>query len=67
MAVAKVTEIIASSPEGFEAAIRTGIARASETLENVEGAWVKEMKVVVEGGQIREYRVDMMVTFVLND
>lgn len=67
MSVAKVTEIIASSPESFEAAIRTGITRATETLENVEGAWVKELKVVIDGGQIREFRVDMMVTFVLND
>lgn len=48
MAVAKVTEIIASSEKSFEDAVRIGIARANKTLKNVRGAWVKEQKVVVE-------------------
>lgn len=65
--VAKVTEISARSPTSFEDAIKTGIARASRTLSNVEGAWVKEMKVNVENGKITAYRVNMKVTFVLND
>jgi len=67
MSVAKVTEIIASSPESFEDAIRSGVARAAETLHNVESAWVKELKVKVEAGKVTEYRADLMVTFVLND
>lgn len=67
MAVAKVTEIIASSTKSFEDAIQIGIARANKTLRNVRGAWVKEQKVVVENGNITEYRVDMRVTFVLTD
>ena len=67
MAVAKVTEIIASSEKSFEDAVRVGIARANKTLKNVRGAWIKEQKVVVEKGKITEYRVDMRVTFVLTD
>jgi flavin-binding protein dodecin len=67
MAVAKVTEISASSPKGFEDAIQVGIARASKTLEHIRGAWVKDMKVVVENGRVSEYRVRMKVTFVLKD
>ena len=67
MAVAKVTEIISSSTKSFEDAIQVGIARANKTLRNVRGAWVKEQKVVVENGNITEYRVDMRVTFVLTD
>jgi flavin-binding protein dodecin len=67
MAVAKVTEIIASSNKSFEDAVAVGIARANKTLKNVRGAWVKEQKVVVEKGKISEYRVDMRVTFVLTD
>ena len=67
MSVAKVTEIIASSPKSFEAAISEGIARANKTLENVKGAWVKDQKVVVENGKVAEYRVTLRVTFVLND
>jgi flavin-binding protein dodecin len=65
MSVAKVIEITASSPTSFEDAIRAGIARAEQTLEQVEGAWVQEQKVVVANGQITEFRVNMKVTFVL--
>jgi flavin-binding protein dodecin len=65
MSVAKVTEIIASSPTSFEDAIREGITRASKTLEGIQGAWVSEQKVKVSGGKVTEYRVTMRVTFVL--
>lgn len=67
MSVARVTEISASSPTSFEDAVRLGIARANKTLDNVQGAWIKEQKVVCSGGKIVEYRVDMKVTFVLKD
>lgn len=67
MAVARVTEIIASSPTSFEDAVAAGVSRATETLQNVSGAWIKEQKVVIEAGAVVEYRVDMKVTFVLND
>jgi flavin-binding protein dodecin len=66
MSVAKVTEIIASSDTSFEDAIQTGIARANETLRNVKGAWVSEMKVDCADGKITSYRVAMKVTFVLS-
>ena len=65
MAVARVTEIIAASPNGFDDAVRTGIERATKTLENVTGAWVRDQKLVVENGKITEFRVNMKVTFVL--
>jgi flavin-binding protein dodecin len=65
MSVAKVIEISSESKESFEDAIRQGIARASETVENIRGAWIKEQQVKVENGKITEYRVDMKVTFVL--
>ena len=67
MAVAKVTEIISSSPKSFEDAVQKGVARANKTLENVRGAWIAEQKVKVEKGKIAEYRVTMRVTFVLTD
>jgi hypothetical protein len=66
MAVAKVIELTASSNKSFEDAIEQGIKRATKTLNNVEGAWVQEQKVVVKKGKITEYRVNMKVTFVLN-
>ncbi|HEY7748093.1 MAG TPA: dodecin family protein [Aestuariivirgaceae bacterium] len=65
MAVAKVTEIISSSPKSFEDAIMNGISRATETLKNVEGAWVKSQKVTVSNGKISEYRTVLKVSFVL--
>jgi len=65
MSVARVTEITASSTKSFEDAIQNGIRRTQETLDNVTGAWVQEQKVVVEGGKITEYRVNMKVTFIL--
>jgi dodecin len=67
MAVAKVTEITASSQKGFEDAIQAGITRASKTLQQIRGAWVKDMKVVVDNGRVTEYRIRMKVTFVLKD
>ena len=67
MSVAKVTEIIASSNKSFDDAVKVGIARANKTLKNVRGAWIKDQKVVVEGGKVTEYRVSMKVSFVLKD
>lgn len=67
MAVARVTEITAGAPNSFEEAMRAGIDRACQTLQNVQQAWVKEQYVKVENGRIVEYRVNMKVTFVLND
>jgi dodecin len=67
MSVARVTEISAVSEEGFEDAIRQAIARATETLRNVEGAWVKDQNVMIEDGNITGYKVNLEVTFVLED
>ncbi len=65
MSVARVTEIIASSKKSFDDAVEEGVKRASETLKNVEAAWVKDQKVVIKDGKIAEYRVVLKVTFVL--
>jgi flavin-binding protein dodecin len=67
MSVARVTEIIAASPKSFEDAIQVGIARANKTLQNVRSAWVENQKVEIEDGRIKEYRVELKVTFVLKE
>ena len=68
MAIARVTEIKASSKKGFEDAIQTGVARASKTLKNVRSAWIENQEVIVDGkGKITEYRVQMKVSFILED
>jgi len=65
MSVAKVMEIMSESNESFDDAIKKGIGRASETVKNIQGAWVKEQKVVCENNKVVAYRVAMKVTFVL--
>ena len=67
MSVARVTEISATNPESFEAAINEGIRRATSTLRNVEGAWVKDMNVLISDYNIVGYKVNLAVTFVLED
>ncbi len=67
LSVAKVVEITASSTKSFEDAIQAGIARASKTIEGIQGAWIKEQKAIVKDGKITEFRVDMKVTFILKD
>ena len=67
MSVARVTEITSQSGRSFEDAVRQGIRRANQTLRNVSGAWIKEQQIAVEEGKITGYRVNMLVTFVLED
>jgi flavin-binding protein dodecin len=67
MSVARVTEITASSSSSFDDAVKQGIDRASNTQKNVAGAWVQAMTVKVDNGQVTEDRVNMTVTFVLED
>jgi dodecin len=63
--VARVTEISARSTTSFEDAVTTGLARAESTLRGVKSAWIKEQSVDVENGGVVAYRVNMLVTFVL--
>ena len=65
MSVAKTSEITASSSKSFEDAIRKGISKMSETVKNIEGAWVKEQKVVVDKAEVTAYRVTMKVTCIV--
>ena len=67
MSVAKVIEIIASSRKSFEDAVAQGVAKASDSLHDITGAWIKDQSVKVVNGKVTEYRVDMKVTFVLKD
>lgn len=67
MSVAKNSEITASSTKSFEDAVKSGIKRFSKTVDKVQGAWVKEQKVVVDDGEVTEYRVTMVVTFIIKD
>lgn len=63
--VARVTEIIAGSPKGFDDAVKVGFARATKTLRGITGLRIIEFRVAVENSKITEYRVRMEVIFVL--
>ncbi|MBA2335294.1 MAG: dodecin family protein [Pyrinomonadaceae bacterium] len=67
MSVAKNIEITSTSKISFEDAINTGIQRASQTINNIRGAWIKEQKIDIADGKVSEYRVMMILTFVLSD
>lgn len=67
MTVARVTELSATSDQSFEDAINVGVNRATSTLRNVESAWVKDMNVLIEDGRITGYKVNIAVTFVLDE
>ncbi len=67
MSVARITEISSTSSQSFEDAINKGVERATSTLRNVRGAWVKEHQVKIDNNRIVEYQVNMLVTFVLDD
>jgi dodecin len=65
VAVARVSEIIASSPDGFREAVEEGLARAARTIRGITGLEVTGKRVKVERGRIVEYRVDMKIVFLL--
>jgi len=65
MTVAKVTEVISSSPKSFDDAIKKGVKRATKTLKNVSGVWIKDQSLDISDDKIVNYKVVMKVTFVL--
>ena len=68
MSIARVTEIKSSSKKSFDDAIKLGIARARKTLTNVQSAWIENQEILIgKKGLIAEYRVQMKVTFLLEE
>ncbi len=67
MAVARITEISSTSDKSLEDAIQQGITRASKTLHGIRSAWIKEQSVDIADGKIKDYRVNMLVTFILDE
>ncbi len=66
MSVGRITEITSVSKKSFDDAIEKGVERASKTLRNVKGAWVQDQKLEIDNGKIKEYRVTLKVTFILD-
>lgn len=65
MATARVTEIVASA-KTIEKAIEEGIKRATKTLRNVTAAEVTRIQARIDKNKIKEYRVAMNLTFILD-
>jgi dodecin len=67
MTVARVTEISATSTESFDDAVKQGIQRASKTLRGITSAWVKDQNVMIENGKVSAFKINLAVTFLLDD
>lgn len=67
MSIARVTEISATSPNSFDDAAKRGIERASKTLRGITSAWVKDHNVMVDNGEITDFKVNLVVTFILEE
>ena len=67
MSIARVTEIIAASDKSFEDAVDDGIRRGTKTLKNVKSAWVQDQQAVIKNDKIKEFRVTLKVTFILDE
>lgn len=63
----RVTEIVGTSHEGIDAAVRNGVARASETLHNLDWFEITEVRGQIKDGRIEHYQVGMKVGFRLDD
>ena len=66
MAVAKILELTSRSSESFEDAVEMGIAKAGESVEDIQSAWVKDQQVLLREGSINEYQVTLKVTFLVH-
>jgi len=67
MSVVKIIEILAESPDSWEAATQVAVTEASKTVKNIKSAYVQDMKAFVENGKIVRYRVNAKIAFVVNE
>ena len=68
MSISRTTEVKSSSPISFDDAMKKGLARARKTLRNVKSAWIWNQEVLLDNkGKISEYRVQMKITFMLDE
>ena len=66
MSVAKVIELTSSSSKGIEDAVQSGLRKCAESVKNIKGAWVNDIKVVTDNdGNVTEWRVNLRITFVV--
>lgn len=67
MSITKVIELSSSSPKGIEDAVQSGLKKAAQTVKNIKGAWVNEIKVATGAdGSVTEWRINMRINFVVD-
>ena len=67
MSVAKIIEVNASSKTSMEDAVKAGLKKTAETVKNIQGAWVNDIKVVTDAnGAVQEWRVNLKITFIVD-
>lgn len=62
----RVTEIVGTSPDGVDEAVRNGLARASQTLHGLDWFEVTEIRGHLEEGKVAHYQVGMKIGFKLD-
>ncbi len=67
MAIVKVIEVIASSENGFEDAVRLAVAEVSKTVRNIRSVYVKDMNAHVKDGKVSTFGVICQVSFEIED
>lgn len=63
MAVLKVIEILANSDKGWEDAAKQAVEQASKSVKNIKSVYINEQSATVEDGKIKNYRVNVKITF----
>lgn len=66
MSVLKVIEILANSNAGWEDAAQKAVAEASKSVKNIKSVYINEQSATVEDGKIKNYRVNVKITFEVN-
>jgi hypothetical protein len=67
MSIAKVIEFKSSSTKSFDDAIKTGMAKARESIRNIQSVWIKDQEITINpDGSFNEYRVTLKLTFVVD-
>ena len=66
MAVLKVIEVLSNSKKSWEDATEKAVEEASKTVKNIKSVYVQDQSAVVEDGKVKEYRVNLKLTFQVN-
>ncbi len=67
MSVVKVIEVLAESDKSWEDAAKQAIEEASKSVRNIQSVYIKDMQAIVNGNQIKKYRLNTKISFLVGD